>query len=160
MTGLPTIAVRHHLATLVGCLLIGLLPGAVGSAFTPDAWYFALEKSSLTPPNWVFPVAWTSLYLMIGVSLYAFLINADGKCRPALVMFAIQLVLNAAWSWLFFGQHEPGLALVDIVLLWLSIAATAVLFGRASRLAGVLLVPYLLWVSFATYLNVAIWAAN
>lgn len=159
MTGLPQIAVRH-IATFVGCLLIALLPGAVGSAFTPDAWYLGLEKSSLTPPGWVFPVAWTSLYITIGISLYAFLITADGNRRPALVVFATQLVLNGAWSWLFFGKHQPGLALVDIVLLWFSIVATIAMFGRRSKLAAVLLVPYLLWVSFATYLNFAIWSAN
>ena len=160
MTGLPQIAVRHYIATFVGCLLIALLPGAIGSAFPPDAWYFGLEKSSLTPPNWVFPVAWTSLYVMIGISLYAFVMKADGKRRPALVVFAIQLVLNGAWSWLFFGLHQPGLAPVDIVLMWLPIVATIVTFGRDSKLAAALLVPYLLWVSFASYLNFAIWSAN
>ncbi len=160
MTGLPQIAVRHHIATLVGCLLVSLLPGVFGSAFSPDAWYFALEKSSLTPPNWVFPVAWTSLYIMIGISLYAFLMYADGKRRPAVIVFAIQLVLNGAWSWLFFGRHEPALALVDIILLWLSIIALIYMFGRESKLAAGLLVPYVLWVSFATYLNFAIWSAN
>ena len=160
MTGLPNVAVRHHVATFVGCVLIALLPGVIGSAFAPDAWYSSLEKSSLTPPGWVFPVAWTALYLMIGISLYAFLVSADGERRPALVVFGIQLVLNGAWSWLFFGLHEPGLALVDIALMWLSILATIVKFGRESKLAAGLLVPYLLWVSFASYLNFAIWAAN
>lgn len=160
MTGLPQIAVRHYLATLIGCLLIGILPGAVGMAFGPDAWYVGLEKSSLTPPNWVFPVAWTTLYITIGISLYAFVMKSPGDRRPALAVFAVQLVLNAMWSWLFFGLHQPGLALVDIVLMWLSIVGTIVMFARGSKLAAGLLVPYLLWVSFATYLNFAIWSAN
>ncbi len=158
MTGLPHIAVRHHVVALIACLAISALPGVVGSAFEPDAWYAAVEKSSLTPPGWVFPIVWTALYLSIGIALYLYRLHATD--RRALVVFAIQLVLNGAWSWLFFGLHEPGLALIDIALLWLSIIGTMVLFSRASRVAAVLLVPYLAWVSFASYLNFAIWRAN
>lgn len=159
MTGLPHIAVRHHVATLIGCLVIAMLPGVIGSVFEPDAWYAALDKSALTPPGWVFPIVWSALYLSIGVALFVFLLHTDRR-GPALAMFAVQLVLNGVWSWLFFGRHAPGAALIEIVLLWLSIAGTIALFSRASRLAAGLLVPYLAWVSFASYLTFAIWRAN
>lgn len=159
MTGLPHIAVRHYALTLVGCVLLAFLPGAVGSAFGPDAWYAAIDKSSLTPPGFVFPIVWSLLYLMIGVSLFAFL-NTGERDRFALLAFGAQLVLNGLWSYLFFGLHAPGAALVDIALLWIAIVATIIAFARHSRLAAWLLAPYLVWVSFATYLNFAIWIAN
>ena len=161
MTGLPNIAVRHHVAAFIGCVVLAFLPGVVGSAFQPDAWYVALDKSSLTPPGWVFPIVWSSLYFSIGVSLYAYLLHAPARARrPALAVFALQLVLNGAWSWLFFGCHAPGAALIDIAVLWVSIVATIFAFMRHSRFAGWLLVPYGVWVSFASYLNLAIWHAN
>jgi tryptophan-rich sensory protein len=161
MTGLPNIAVRHHVAVLVGCVVLSCLPGLVGSTFQPDAWYAALDKSALTTPGWVFPIAWTALYISIGVALYVYLVHAPERARrPALAVFGIQLVLNAAWSWLFFGRHAPGAALIDIAVLWVSIVATIFAFMRHSRLAGLLLVPYAVWVTFASYLNFAIWRAN
>lgn len=161
MTGLPHVAVRHHAVLLIGCLIISALPGVVGSQFQPGEWYAGIEKSPLTPPGWVFPVVWTSLYAMIGIALYVFLVHAPERARrPALVVFGIQLALNAAWSWLFFGLHTTGLALVEIVVLWLSIVATIVLFRRHSRGAALLLAPYAVWVGFASYLNFAIWYAN
>lgn len=161
MTGLPNVAVRHHAAMLVGCVLLAFLPGMIGSSFGPDAWYAAIVKSSLTPPGWVFPIAWTTLYLAIGIALFVYLLHAPERTRrPTLALFGIQLVLNGAWSWLFFGLHAPGAALLDIALLWLAIAGTLYGFARHSRLAAGLLVPYLAWVSFASYLNAVIWIAN
>lgn len=161
MTGLPNIAVRHHAALLVGCIVASCLPGVIGAQFEPGEWYSHIEKSALTPPGWVFPVAWTTLYISIGVSFYIYLLYAPARGRRgALAVFAGQLVLNAAWSWLFFGRHLIGTALVEIVLLWASIIGTMFAFSRHSRFAAKLLVPYLAWVTFATYLNFAIWRAN
>jgi benzodiazapine receptor len=161
VTGLPNIAVRHHAALLVGCLVACALPGIIGAQFEPGPWYEQIEKSSLTPPGWVFPVVWTTLYALIGIALYLFLVHApERERRGALAVFVIQLVLNAAWSWLFFGLHQTGLALVEIVVLWLSIVTTIVLFRRHSPTAAILLVPYAVWVGFASYLNFAIWRAN
>lgn len=161
MTGLPNIAIRHHALLLVACILGCALPGVIGSQFEPGDWYAALAKSSLTPPGWAFPVVWSVLYLSIGIALYLFLVHApERERRGALAVFAVQLALNAAWSWLFFGRHQIGLAFVEIVLLWLSIVTTIVLFRRHSRTAARLLVPYVVWVGFASYLNFAIWRAN
>lgn len=144
---------------LAACLALAFLPGVIGSLFPADAWYDALTKPALTPPGWVFPVAWTILYATIGISLYVFLVQTPpGARRGPLVVFAVQLVANGVWSWLFFGLHAPGAALVDIVILWLAILATILAFSRTSRAAALLLVPYLAWVSFATYLNAAIWS--
>jgi benzodiazapine receptor len=144
---------------LAACVALAFLPGVIGSLFPPDAWYGALVKPALTPPGWVFPVAWTILYAMIGVALYVFLTQTPpGARRGPLVAFAVQLVANGLWSWLFFGLHTPGAALVDIVILWLSILVTILAFWRSSRAAALLLVPYLAWVTFATYLNGAIWS--
>ena len=146
---------------LPACLALAFAPGVIGSLFSPDAWYTQLAKSPLTPPGWVFPIAWSILYATIGIALYIFLKNTPPGARgPGLVAFGIQLVANGVWSWLFFGLHLPGVALVEIVVLWLAILATIIAFTRSSRTAGLVLVPYLAWVSFATYLNASIWLHN
>lgn len=139
--------------------------GLVGSVFTAssiDRWYRFLERPALAPPNWVFGPVWTLLYTFMGVA--AFLVWERGFRRPgvraALAVFAAQLALNALWSFLFFGLQDPEAALIGIALLWLAIVATIALFWRVSRVAGALLVPYLLWVSFAAYLNYAFWRLN
>ena len=143
------------------CVLVCFLPGIFGSRFTPGDWYAALAKPSLTPPGWVFPVVWTALYLMMGVALLLVLRSGAGSgLRVALIVYAAQLLLNGLWSWLFFGLHRPGLALLEIVLLWLLIAASVVLFWRLRPLAGALLVPYLAWVGFAAWLNLGLWRLN
>jgi tryptophan-rich sensory protein len=161
MTGLAVVPLRRHAAVLAACLAIAMLPGFVGAAYPPTSWYDDLVRSSLTPPGWVFPIVWTSLYLAIGVSLFAFLLVTDERERRVpLVLFGIQLVLNAAWSPLFFGAHAVGAALIEMIALWLAIAATAIAFGRHSRFAAWLLAPYLVWVGFATYLTLVIWRAN
>ncbi|MBL9014137.1 MAG: tryptophan-rich sensory protein [Myxococcales bacterium] len=146
---------------LAACLALAFLPGVIGSQFPPDAWYGGLVKPALTPPGWVFPVAWTILYATIGVALHVFLVQTPPSARRGpLVAFGVQLVGNALWSWLFFGLHAPGAALVEIGLLWAAILATILAFSRTSPTAALLLVPYLAWVSFATYLNAAIWYGN
>lgn len=137
---------------------------AIGSAFTVpavDPWYQELVRPSWTPPDWIFGPVWTVLYATIGIS--AWLVWLEGGlrgARAAMSVYAVQLVLNALWSVLFFGLRRPDLALIDIVLLWVSIVATVVLFWRKRAVAGWLLVPYLAWVSFAAALNFAIWQLN
>lgn len=146
-------------AWLLGCVAASALPGVIGSRFEPGAWYVSIEKASLNPPSWVFPVVWPVLYLMMGIALWRFLESQAPRSARVLgvALFGVQLVLNGLWSYLFFGLHLPGVALLEIVLLWLTIAAVIAVFARHSRGAAWLLVPYLLWVSFATYLNFEVW---
>lgn len=156
--------VRDVLA-LVACLAICFAPGVVGSRFGPGTWYQELEKPALTPPGWVFPVAWSLLYLLMGISLFLVWREVrphwrEGGAALALGLFLAQLVANALWSWLFFGLQRPAWALLDLAALWLLLAAALVAFWKILPVAGALLVPYLLWVSFAGYLNLSIWRMN
>ncbi len=133
----------------------------IGSRFQPGEWYSGLIKPALTPPGWVFGPVWTLLYAIMAVAAWLVwcrhgLANAIGP----LGLFLGQLALNALWSYLFFGLQHPGLALLDIVVLWLVILATVKAFWRSHRPAGLLLLPYLFWVSFATYLNFQFWRLN
>lgn len=137
---------------------------ALGSmATTPNIsnWYAGLAKPTWNPPNWIFGPVWSALYLSMAVA--AWLVWRQDDLRGAAVpmtIFGIQLALNVAWSWMFFGLHSPSLAVVEIVVLWLAIAATMVIFWRRSLVAGLLLVPYLAWVSFASVLNFVVWRLN
>ena len=138
----------------------------VGSAatFSGDSftWYDSLKKPVFTPPGWVFGPAWTILYLMMGIA--AFLVWQKGgpksHVRVALACFVVQLILNAAWSVIFFGFHSAGWALFDIILLWLAIIATVISFWRVDRVSAGLLLPYIVWVSFAVVLNAGIYLLN
>jgi tryptophan-rich sensory protein len=149
---------------LVGFVAAGLVAGAVGGLATAAGlrdWYPALDKPSWNPPGWVFGPVWSVLYVLIGVA--AWLVwreRADAAVGVALGVWALQLVLNSVWPWLFFGLHLPGWAFAEILVLWAAIAATIVLFRDASPAAAWLLVPYLAWVSFAALLNGAIWRLN
>lgn len=141
------------------------MAGIIGSLFTTPAiptWYLALQKPSIAPPNWIFGPVWTTLYLLMGISLY--LVSKAGlgsiNVRRSLVMFSIQLALNVLWSYLFFGLRSPRLGLIEIIAMWVAILITMVFFQRVSRAAALLLVPYLLWVSFASYLNYLIMILN
>lgn len=145
----------------VVCVAIGYLSGMV----TRDSvitWYPTLEKPIFNPPNWIFAPVWTLLYVMMGVAAgLVWTSNSDEKTtQKALGFFAIQFGLNALWSYLFFGLHNPLLALVEIVLLWLMIWETYNQFRKIDKTAGLLLIPYLAWVSFATILNASIWWLN
>mgnify|MGYP006277177873 CR=1 FL=1 len=134
---------------------------ATGALFTPGPWYASLERPPLAPPNWIFGPVWTALYLAIAVAAYlVWRRREDRPVGPALGLWGTQLVLNALWSWLFFGLQRPGLALAEILVLLAAILATVVAFGRISRPAAGLLVPYGLWVAFATYLNAGFWWLN
>ena len=145
----------------LGCVAVCFLPGAVGVGARPGPWYQVLVKPALTPPAWSFPVAWTALYLAMGVALFLFS-HAAGRSAPRLpiAIFAGQLFLNGLWSWLFFGLHRPGLALIEIVVLWFLILGSLVAFWRRRPVAGALLIPYLTWVGFAGYLNFGLWRLN
>jgi len=139
--------------------------GVLGSVFTAPAiptWYADLKKPSFNPPDWVFAPVWTTLFLLMGISLYlVWSKETPGKSKKAAVAaFAIQLSLNSLWSFLFFGLHAPLFGLLEIVVLWFFILLTLLLFYRLSRPAAFLLLPYLLWVSFATVLNYALFALN
>ena len=146
---------------LLGFIAVCLALGALGAAVTAPSiptWYAALAKPSFNPPNWLFAPVWTALYVLMAIA--AWLVWRRGNARLPLALFAVQLVLNSAWSLLFFGLHRVDLALVDIVSLLAAIIATALAFRARSTVASLLLLPYFAWVSFATMLNVAIWRLN
>jgi tryptophan-rich sensory protein len=142
-------------------LIVPFATAFVGSRFMPGAWYAALVRPTWSPPNAVVAPVWTLLDLLMGVSAWLVWRRAGFQgAGTALAVFGVQLVLNALWSYLFFGLHRPDLALVDIVLLWGAILAVVILFGRVDRVAGALQLPYLAWVTFATALNGAVWWLN
>lgn len=138
--------------------------GLLGAIFTTadSAWYSSLPKPELTPPDWLFAPVWTLLYALMGVAAWLVWQQGPQKRRVfvAMILFFIQLALNAWWSFIFFDQHSAGGALIDIVLLWVAILATIIAFARVSKAAAWLLLPYLAWVSFAAYLNWSIWLLN
>jgi translocator protein len=141
-------------------LALSFLPALIGRQFQPGNWYENLVRAPWTPPNLTFPIVWTCLYALMGVS--AWLVFRDGFAdrRWALALFLFQLVLNGLWSWLFFGQHWVGLALVELIVLWFVVLATLFAFWSFSLLAGGLMIPYLLWLTIAISLNGYIWKAN
>lgn len=146
---------------LVGFVLLCFAAAASGSQFSPGEWYRGLQRPELAPPNWVFGPVWTILYLMMAVSGWLMWISSSGAARrTCMIAFVVQLVLNAAWSALFFGMHRPDLAFFEIIVLWLAIVATIALFRRHSNVAAWLLLPYLAWVSFAAFLNYGFWTLN
>lgn len=134
--------------------------GALLTNLSVGDWYAALAKPSWNPPNWVFGPVWTALYCVMALAAWLVWRSEGWDSRFSLFLFGVQLCLNVAWSGLFFGLRDPGLAVAEIVLLWLAILATIVVFWRTSATAAVLLMPYLAWVSFATILNATIWRMN
>jgi len=145
---------RWALVTVPLILLLGFASSRIAPGGADNRWYAALTKPAGTPPDWVFPVVWTTLYVMMGVAL-AMILNARGsRLRGiAILLFVIQLALNLVWSPMFFGAHQVELALTTIVAMLIAAAVTAWLFGRIRSVAGLLLLPYLLWLGYATYLN-------
>ncbi|MDD3285086.1 MAG: tryptophan-rich sensory protein [Patescibacteria group bacterium] len=146
-------------------LILSLGAGAAGSIFTSAnilSWYDFLNKPFFSPPNWLFAPVWTILYILMGLAL--FLVWRQGwhrdEVKRGLKLFLIQLGFNVIWSYFFFGLHEPRLAFLEIIALWLAIAATIISFYRVDKRAAWLLLPYLLWVSFAAFLNYAFWQLN
>jgi tryptophan-rich sensory protein len=153
------------LKKLIVSLFICLFAGFIGSFFTTPAiptWYATLQKPSFAPPNWVFFPVWTSLFIMMGISVFLVWQKGweDRKVKTAIYLFASQLVLNALWSFAFFGLRSPLLGLMEIIILWMAILATIHSFMKVSRTAAYLLIPYILWVSFAASVNFSIWRLN
>lgn len=145
------------LGFIAACFGVAALGGYWTYLSVPE-WYGQLAKPSWTPPSWLFGPVWTVLYLMIAFA--AWLVWRTEGWQGALSLWAVHLLLNLAWSGLFFGLRSPGLAFAEIVALWLSILLTLVIFWKVRRAAGALLVPYLLWVTFAMALNFAVWRLN
>jgi tryptophan-rich sensory protein len=150
---------------LIISIAITLAVGAVSSLFTASSvagWFATINKPSFNPPNWVFAPVWTTLYILMGIACWlVWKSNADGKIKTiAIGLYAVQLTLNFLWSFIFFYAHETGLALVEVMLLWLMIVLTIIWFSKISSLAALLMVPYICWVSFATVLNFYIWKLN
>lgn len=143
---------------LIGFIAACTLAALTGSIFRPGTWYERLAKPAWRPPNWLFAPVWSLLYLMIAVA--GWLVWRDAGISGPLVVYAMQLGLNAAWTPVFFGLHRIGLGFATICLLWLAIAATIVVFYPVNVTAALLLVPYLAWVGFAMALNYAIWRLN
>lgn len=153
-------ALRQALA-LVGWL--ALCFAAAGSAIvvSTDGWYAALNKPSWNPPSWLFGPAWSLLYVMMAVAAWLVWREGGWKAqRRALGFFLVQWLLNALWTPLFFGLHQPGFAFAEIMALWLVLLITVTLFWRVRKVAGALLLPYLAWVTFAAVLNFTIWRLN
>ena len=146
------------LVFIVFTLTIGFLAGQVTAPNIPG-WYAHLAKPSFNPPNWIFAPAWTTLYFLIAVAAWR-VWRLGGWRAKGLALWLIQLALNFAWSFIFFGAHAPGAAFAELSVMWLAILATLVVFGRTDRIAGWLLVPYLAWVSFAGLLNFWVWQLN
>jgi benzodiazapine receptor len=150
---------------LVVSIIICQLVGFIGSLFTTPSiptWYATLNKPSFTPPNSTFGPVWTSLFLLMGISAYLIWRKGlqDKNVKIALLIFITQLVLNVLWSILFFGLHSPFPAFIEIIILWLVILVTFVSFMKISNPAGILLLPYLIWVAFAAILNYSLWKLN
>lgn len=154
-----------NILKLIISILIPVATGAMSGFFTTtgvDSWYQAIQKPSWNPPSWVFAPVWTSLYVMMGVSLYL-VWKSDVELkrkRIAITLFAAQLVLNFFWSLIFFTLQSPGWALVEIIVMWLFILLTIFSFAKIRKVAAWLLVPYISWVSFATILTYTIWRLN
>ncbi|WP_435334527.1 TspO/MBR family protein [Haloarchaeobius sp. TZWWS8] len=155
---------RDELLALVGfVVLVNLVGGAAAVIGGPGSdWFASLEKPWFYPPSWLFGVVWTLLFTLMGIALYrVWRVGwSDRAVRVAVALFVAQMAVNVAWTPAFFGLQNPGLALVVILVLGPLVAATIWAFDRVDRTAAALLVPYLLWVSFATVLNAAIWLAN
>ena len=150
---------------LVVSILASFVAAAIGSLFTFKAipnWYAGLRKPPYTPPNWAFGPVWTTLYILMAISV--FLVWQKGLATsgalPAFILFWIQLAFNALWSIIFFGMKSKGGGVMTIIVLWLLILATIITSFRVSGWAGALLIPYIVWVSIASYLNIGVWVLN
>jgi len=145
--------------------LITFSAGAIGSLFTFQAiptWYATLNKASFNPPSWLFGPAWTILYILISIALFLILnSNAENKNKKtALIIFGIQIFLNTAWSVIFFGLKSPLFALIEIVFLWIAILLNIIKFYKINKTSGLILIPYLAWVTFATLLTLFVVLLN
>lgn len=155
---------RTDTIKLITAVALTVVLGAVGGLVTaPEipVWYAGLNKPPFNPPSWLFAPVWTTLYVLMGISLFLIWKQPVSKERNKAILFFIsQFILNMAWSFIFFGMHETGWALGEMIILWLAILLTIFSFVKFSRIAAWLLVPYIVWVSFAMILNGAIWRLN
>lgn len=179
---------RNNLVKLLISIIVCELAGAVGSIFTTpsiNSWYISLVKPPFNPPNWIFAPVWTILFVLMGISLYLVWYNNftvknqignskikawnslsqkffTGPLQKAniIIIFGVQLFLNVLWSIIFFGMHSPGLAFFEMIMLWVAIVYTIINFYRVSKASAYLLIPYILWVSFALVLNLSIFILN
>ena len=153
-----------NILKLVGSILLSFAAGGLGTlATTPNipTWYAQLDKPWFNPPNWVFGPVWSTLYLLMGIALWlVWIAKSDRSKKRAYILFGTQLVLNALWSVVFFGLHQPWAAVIVIVALWIAIALNIREFAKFSKPAAWLLVPYIAWVSFASLLNISIAILN
>jgi tryptophan-rich sensory protein len=146
-------------------IAIPVLVGATAGFFTVSGvgtWYQNINKPSWNPPSWIFGPVWTTLYIMMGIALFLVWKSevSDVMKKNAIAIFAVQLLLNFFWSFIFFNQQQPGWAFVEIIVMWIAILSTIFVFANVSKTAAWLLVPYISWVSFATILNYTIWQLN
>lgn len=156
-----TFGLPQQIAGLAGWLGLSFAVAWFGSQFEPGSWYSTLDKPPWTPPGWVFGVAWSILYTVMAVAAWLVWRRGGlGANRLPLGAYGIQMLFNALWSWLFFGLHQPGWALLDLVLLLLALTATVVFFWWRSTTAAILLSPYYLWILLAVSLNAWIWGYN
>lgn len=147
---------------LLGCIFVCFLAGVIGSLFTFSAipgWYSGLNKPFFNPPNWVFAPVWNFLYLLMGISLYI-IVGISKVKKEVLYVFFIQLILNTLWSIIFFGFKNIFLAYVEIIILWIFIILSILKFKKYSKIASFLLYPYFIWVTYASFLNLAIFILN
>jgi translocator protein len=145
---------------LLAWLAIAFVPAVIGFRFPAPAYYARLDKPSWAPPAWLFGPVWTVLYALMGVAAWLVAGEDSPRRRIPLVLWSAQLALNATWTPVFFGLRSPALALANLVLLWLALVATITAFFSRRPVAGTLLIPYLIWVSFAAALNFEIWRRN
>ena len=153
--------IKNSAVGLVLWIGASMAAGGVGSRFIPGEWYASLIKPSWNPPSYVFAPVWTTLYILMGIAAWLVWRKVGfSGAQIALGLFIAQLVLNSLWSYLFFGIHQPGFAFAEIVILWSVILVVTLGFWRVSIPAGVLLLPYLCWVGFASVLNFQLWRLN
>jgi len=153
-------------------IAVPLIAGVIGSIFTSQSvstWFQTIEKPSFSPPNWLFGPVWTTLYVLMGISLFLIWRATSSTTFPnysrsrkiaAFTGFGTQLLLNVLWSFLFFGLRSPQLSFVEIIILLISIVVTIVIFSKISKLSAILMLPYVTWVTFASFLNLEIWLLN
>jgi len=144
-------------------ILFPLIIGGISGYFTAtniESWYITLNKPSFNPPNYLFGPVWTTLYILMGISFYLILNSAKADKNKLIGIYLFQLTLNFLWSFIFFKYHALGIAAIEIVILWLSILSMIIMFYKTNKWAAIINIPYLLWVSFASVLNISIYILN
>lgn len=151
----------ESLIALAVILVASFIAASTAAVFRPGAWYARLNKPTWVPPNWLFPPAWALMYALMSAAAFLVWRFGEGETgTTALVVYGVQLVLNALWSPIFFGLRRMGWAFVEVMALWLAVLATTLLFFQVNYWAGLLILPYLLWVTFASFLTLTMWRLN